>query len=274
MAVLKKLNPVAKLIPTTYSRVDLKDILNTKLFDFEKAATSAGWLHSLNAMEMQKNGKMGPKPETEEYGIGSFVYSRRRPFHPRRLYDLIESTFFMIEETFEDEEEEACSAEAEQTPAEKSDRIARKKNHAAFGPLLRSKGFMWLATRPYMSGEWSQAGCILTIQPGSPWFGALPEDEWEMDDDTKEQVKNDFVGEWADRRQELVFIGCQMDRDALESCLDKCLLTDKEFKLCEKIMRRGEDEESKLAAKFEDPFQQWYGDEEHLEEEEEVGGER
>lgn len=274
-AVITKLNPVAKLIPTQYSRVDLKEILNTGLFDFEKAATSAGWLQSLNEMTKQSNGKMAPKPETEEYGISSFIYARRRPFHPARLHELINDKFFIIQDTFIDDEDQDegdgdCETESNDDDAsdtevdpeeERKERLANKKRHKAFGPLLRSKGFMWLATRPLMAGEWSQAGCVLTIQAGSKWFGAMDEEEWadEMDPMTRDAIKKDFVGEFADRRQELVFIGAHLDRNSLEACLDKCLLTDAEMSRFEIIMRDSglENKEDELVEIFEDPFEPW-----------------
>ncbi len=115
-ALLRKLNPEAKIIRTTYGKVALHDILNTRLFDFEKASQSAGWIKELNEEHT---------PETEEYGISSFVYRRRRPFHPERLMHWLE-----------------------QWPVE----------------IVRAKGFFWLASRNNMCGLLSQAGPSIMIQ--------------------------------------------------------------------------------------------------------------
>ena len=95
-AIIKKLNPVAKLIKTQYSRIDVKEIVNTGLFDFEQAVTNAGWLQSLREMTVQPNGKKAPKPESEEYGIGTFVYQQRRPFNPKKLHDAVNEKFFLM----------------------------------------------------------------------------------------------------------------------------------------------------------------------------------
>lgn len=118
--VVGKLNPNAKVVSTVGSQLDLTEILNTRLFSYEKAVLSAGWLRSLHE-EIN--------PETEEYGIGTFVYRARRPFHPARLWDMIKSQL------------------------NPKARLASKMEDQTFGPLLRSKGFLWLATRPKMASE-------------------------------------------------------------------------------------------------------------------------
>ena len=121
--------------------------------------------------------KNAPKPETEEYGISNFVYRRRRPFHPKRLSDLLEKYFILIQDSFEGqegEEEEGEEGEGEENEDDNENdeekdklnanmKLAEKKNSKAFKSLFRSKGFIWLATRPYQSGELSQAGVMLTV---------------------------------------------------------------------------------------------------------------
>lgn len=175
--VVRKLNPSAKVVSTVKCRLDLGEILDTRLFSYEKVALSAGWLKSLNE-EIS--------PETEEYGIGTFVYRAHRPFHPARLWDMIKSVFVVIQTEYqiegedmdvddtdsaaedddEDEDEETdedTDMEDEQPQLDPKARLASKIADDTFGPLLRSKGSLWLATRPKMYDEWSQAGVMLTI---------------------------------------------------------------------------------------------------------------
>lgn len=273
---IRLLNPDAKIIPTTRSRVDLSEILNTNSFSYEKAALGAGWLKSLNE-EI--------KPETEEYGIGSFVYRARRPFHTARLWETIREVFVVIQSEYiddgedEDADEDMEDEEAGEDDASEMDvegegeaqpqlnpqaRLEAKNASATFGPLLRSKGFIWLATRPLMFGEWSQAGIMLTLQGGARWRCELDESMWPCDKEVVEAIKKDFEGPWGDRRQEIVLIGKNM-RDGgeqkLRAALDKCLLTDEEMKQWEEIMTDSStkvmEKEQKLQEIWEDGFEDW-----------------
>lgn len=171
--MVKTLNPGARIITSIKSNVDVKQILDTKMFSYEKAALGAGWLKSL---QEEVN------PETEEYGIGTFVYRTRRPFHPARLWETIKSVFVVIQEEYVDDgvneeegddDDEKMEEEEEQEDHEMDiderqpqlnprARLASKQADATFGPLLRSKGFMWLATRPKMVGP-----CPVPYQPRS-----------------------------------------------------------------------------------------------------------
>ncbi|KAJ5241528.1 uncharacterized protein N7469_003119 [Penicillium citrinum] len=260
--LLKLLNPDAKVLESSYSKVDVREIIATGKFDFIRAASGAGWLRSLHEMTMQNtsNGeRLAPKPETLEYGINNFVYSARRPFHPRKLFALLHDKFILLqnnelEDDEEDEEEEDEDAEMKEASEEDSDDesegevedfdqpdpkdiLENKRNHAAFGPVLRSKGFFWLATRAFQFGEWSQAGGMLTVGCG----GAL--------------------GPWGDRRQELVFIGEGVDETELTAILDECLLDDEEMKQWEKIMKNKrlshKAKSKKLAGMWEDGWEEW-----------------
>ena len=163
IALVRKLNPSAHILPATHAKIDLKEVLGTNRFNFEKAALSAGWLRSLVE---------DVKPETEEYGISSFVYRARRPFHPERLWHTIRECFVVIQEEFMDdgtdpqevdgeaEEDKDADGEAEESkdadgePIEEDDadmpalrpelRLASKRKSEVWNPLLRSKGFLWL----------------------------------------------------------------------------------------------------------------------------------
>ncbi|KAI1467751.1 putative cobalamin synthesis protein [Daldinia caldariorum] len=266
--VVSKLNPNAKVISTTKCRLDVKEILDTRLFSYEKAALSAGWLKSLNE-EIN--------PETEEYGIGTFVYRARRPFHPERLWNMIKNVFVVIQTEYqiegedmdvdsteggeedEEEEQEDTDMEDEQPQLNPKARLASKMADETFGPLLRSKGFLWLATRPRMYGEWSQAGVMLTISGQDLWRCEVPEDEWPTDPETRKAITRDFDGKWGDRRQELVFIGQQMRKggeERLRKALDACLLNDNEFYSWEEAME-SDNAQERLDELFEDGFEDW-----------------
>ncbi|KAL3420896.1 metal chaperone YciC [Phlyctema vagabunda] len=316
LALVKKLNPSAKVLEANYSAIDVKEIINTNTFSFEKAATGAGWLrslHELTAREVDGRTVMAPKPETEEqvltrvleknqadwhrYGISSFVYRARRPFHPKRLFDLIHDKFILIQNVDEVEEDNGDDAhmddddeddemadsdssaeddkplgssdtemdgiEGKEFPKEIDPKIIleNKRRHPAFAGLLRSKGFYWLATRPSQHGEWSQAGGILTLSGGGPWFTTVPREDWPVDQDVVKAIEADFDGQWGDRRQELVFIGEQVDQKAVHKALGHALLTDAEMKRWERVMKNEklspDEVEDKLYRMFEDGFEEW-----------------
>ncbi|ACL23547.1 MULTISPECIES: zinc metallochaperone GTPase ZigA [Chloroflexus] len=180
-ALLHKLNPEAHIIRSVFGRVPLDHILNTGRFSFERAAQMPGWLKELRGEHT---------PETEEYGITSFVFRARRPFHPQRLWDLF---------------------------------------HSEWPGVLRSKGIFWLATRMNQCGIWSQAGAACRIEPGGWWWAAS--DEQPTDPAEQAALAALWDAQWGDRRQELVFIGQDMDEDALRRQLTACLLTDAEMRL-------------------------------------------
>lgn len=181
-ALVGALNPRARILRATRSEVPLREVLETGRFDLEVAAQSPGWLATMRGEET---------PESEEYGIGSFAYRARRPFHPARLH--------------------AVAA-------------------AGWDGVLRAKGFFWLATRNELAGEWSQAGRVLTVGAAGPWWAALPEAERrELLAVYGDEALSDWQDPWGDRRQELVFIGADLDETAVRARLDAALLTDEEF---------------------------------------------
>ncbi|KAL4737120.1 CobW/HypB/UreG, nucleotide-binding domain-containing protein [Aspergillus similis] len=283
------LNPDAKLIETSYSRVDVREIIGTGRFDFIKAASGAGWLRSLHEMSVLTTGvgrRVAPRPETLEYGINNFVYTARRPFHPRRLFSLIHDKFILLqslnnhdhgdgdEDEDDDDEDEDKDSNANTSESEEdSDTeitdfsqpdqslILANKRQSPFGPILRSKGFFWLATRPSHFGEWSQAGSMLTVGCGGPWFAEVPDDAWPEDKEVRGSIERDFQGEWGDRRQELVFIGEGLDVNAVTKLLDECLLDDKDMARWEEVMRSQKlsisEKGEKLEEMWEDGWEDW-----------------
>ncbi len=180
---LKTLNPSAKIYPTSNSKIDLKHILNTRLFNFDKASNSAGWIKELQNKHVS---------EADEYGITSFVYRARKPFHPDRLWNFLHNT--------------------------KLDRV------------IRAKGFYWLATDMQNMYEFSFAGSNRRF--GSAigyWWDAVTNEFWPTEKSDIDIIENMFEGKYGDRRQELVFIGIDMDKDSICKQLHDCLVTQSEF---------------------------------------------
>lgn len=180
--VLRSLQPRAKLIRSSYGQINPSDILNTGLFDFDEASQSAGW--------MQEMAKEYHVPETEEYGISSFVYERIRPFHPERLMEWMSDW-----------------------PEE----------------VVRAKGMVWLATRYDMAQNLSQAGPSIQFGPAGHWVAALSEAERQevMLEDSK--IAEYWDEAYGDRINKIVFIGLSLNRQELSGELDDCLLTEEEM---------------------------------------------
>ena len=181
-AILKTLNTDAKILPIVHGNVEIDKVLNTGLFDFERARQAPGWLKEMRGEHI---------PETEEYGIGSFCYEARRPFHPDKFHDFLHNT-------------------------------------KQYGKLIRSKGFFWLATRPEYAGQWSQAGGIARYGFAGLFWKAVPKKDWPEDEEYLASIKNQWVEPFGDMRQELVFIGQGLDQEKMTQKLDDCLLTEEE----------------------------------------------
>lgn len=185
-AALKKLNPSTKIIRTSFGKVDPKQILNTGLFNFEEAEQSAGWQEELNKEEHT--------PETEEYGISSFVYREKRPFHSGRFLNYIEKQF---------------------PPT-----------------VIRSKGLFWLASRPDQAMIWGQAGGSLRTDSAGVWWCSMPFDrriQYVSFLDNQKAIEADWHKTFGDRKIEIVFIGQDMDEVKIRTDLNACLLTDEEL---------------------------------------------
>ncbi len=184
-AILKSLNPRAKQLLAVQGKVALAQIINTGLFDFEQAAQAPGWLQELRGEHT---------PETEEYGIGSFSFVARRPFHPQRFYDFLHQDW----------------------PA---------------GKLLRSKGYFWLASTPDYAWQWHQAGGIARYGMAGLFWQAVPREQWPDDAESQAAILAQFHDPFGDCRQELVFIGQQLNKTDMLQQLEQALLTDTELAL-------------------------------------------
>jgi G3E family GTPase len=183
-AFLRTLNPDARIIRAAHGQVPLDAIFNTGSFDMVKLQNSPGWLKELRGEHV---------PETEAYGIHSFVYRARRPFHPERLRSVVQD--------------------------------------GTLKQVLRSKGTFWLASRVWRAGRWSKVGRYLSITSGAPWLASTPRAEWSETPEVEAYVARYWDDAVGDCRQELVFIGVQMDEAGIRAAFDRALLTDGELEL-------------------------------------------
>lgn len=181
-AILKTLNTHAKIVPIAQGQVNIDDVLNTGLFDFERAQQAPGWLKEMRGEHV---------PETEEYGIGSFSYAARRPFHPQKFHQFLHNT-------------------------------------DKYGKLIRSKGYFWLASRPEFAGQWSQAGGIARYGFAGMFWKAVPKENWPTDEEYLASISKEWVEPFGDMRQELVFIGQGLDQNCMTQALDECLLSEED----------------------------------------------
>ncbi|MEM7290447.1 MAG: GTP-binding protein [Pseudomonadota bacterium] len=177
--IIRSLNPDAVVMETDYSQVQLNDVLGTKRFDFDKAHEHPLWYKELNGFSEHV-------PETEEYGIRSFVYRARKPLDPAKFQSFINN---------------------------------------GWPGVVRAKGFFWLATRPSYVGELSMAGSLVKAEKRGLWWSAAPKHLWPDSPEWLEAMEPYFDKTWGDRRQEIVFIGTDpMDEEKIRRDLDKCLV--------------------------------------------------
>ncbi|TAF34115.1 MAG: GTP-binding protein [Cytophagales bacterium] len=187
-AIIQKLNPSAKLIMTSFGKVKPEDILNTHLFDMEVAQSSAGWQKELESPTHT--------PETEEYGISSFVFKEQRPFHPERLWYYLNDNY----------------------PAN----------------VLRAKGLFWIASRPDEAISFSQAGGSLRLEKSGVWWCSMPyadRTKYSSFLNNQTYIEARWSKQWGDRVNELVFIGQNLNKEDMIAELKDCLLTEEEAKL-------------------------------------------
>ncbi|SNR14687.1 GTP-binding protein [Tenacibaculum jejuense] len=182
---IHNLNPSARIIETEYSKINPKAILNTGLFDFEEAQQSAGWIEELQKEEHT--------PETEEYGISSFVFKSRKPFDPKRFLNFA---------------------------------------HEFPDSIIRSKGLFWLASRSNQAFIWGQAGGSLKAQNGGVWWGSMPAKkriQYPSYINNQDIIEENWDKMFGDRKIEIVFIGQDMDKEQIISDLNACLSSDEEL---------------------------------------------
>lgn len=182
-AVLSTLNTEAEIVPIKNGQVPVASVLGTGRFSFEKAQHAPGWLKEMRGEHV---------PETEEYGIGSFTYTARIPFHPQKFYDFLHGKDLQ-------------------------------------GKLIRSKGYFWLASRPEFAGQWSQAGGMARYGYAGMFWKAIPRKHWPEDKAQIEAIEEQWQEPFGDMRQELVFIGQGLEKNQFIQALDACLLSEEEL---------------------------------------------
>merc|ERR1711881_282836 len=249
--LIKKLsimNPNAKIMHGVQSKINVSEILNTRLYkDEEEFRVTSTKNAEAIANEEKKTGRKAPEACTARFDISSFVYRARKPFHPGRLEELVLVPFFMDPwQTLDEDENEDKRTEEEKKQYEKEKKsemekvqkealVKQTKRKEIMGELLRSKGFIWIATSNDVLGCWQQAGNVLRIESEGPWM-CLVQEFW-RGTNSEPLVLADMTkpdGEeyqFQDRRQEIVFIGHGTNREAIQEILDKCLLTDEEMAL-------------------------------------------
>ena len=189
-AILRKLNPRAQVIRTEKGTVPLEKILNTGLYDESLESSSAAWIEELEKEHT---------PETEEYGISSFVFRDKRPFHPQRFWNYIQSDW----------------------PAS----------------IIRSKGLFYMASRMNEAISWSQAGGSLKAEPAGVWWASMPFQQrirYASYLDNQAWIESRWDKRFGDRMNELVLIGQYPDAGKISEELTACLMTDRELDLLEK----------------------------------------
>ena len=176
--IIRSLNADARIIETNHSDAPADAILDTGLFDFEKAHEHPMWAKELY-------GFADHVPETEEYGVASYVYRARRPFVPEKVMAVL---------------------------------------NGEMPGVIRAKGHFWIATRPEWVAEFSLAGALSSITPLGTWWASVPKDRWPDHESARAFMAAHWQEPWGDRRQEIVFIGAGIDWPALKARLDACLL--------------------------------------------------
>tara|TARA_R110002049_G_scaffold95047_6_gene233627 strand:- start:935 stop:2146 length:1212 start_codon:yes stop_codon:yes gene_type:complete len=176
--IIRSLNADARIIETDHSNVPPDAILNTGLFDFEKAQEHPMWAKELY-------GFADHVPETEEYGVASYVYRARRPFEPEKIMAAL---------------------------------------NGELPGVIRAKGHFWIATRPDWVAEFSLAGALSSVKPLGTWWASVPQDRWPDHESARQYMAQHWSEPWGDRRQELVFIGAGIDWPTIKARLDGCLV--------------------------------------------------
>lgn len=200
--LVRSLNPDARIVEADFANVALGEVLGTGRFDFEKAEQHPQWAKELYGYESHA-------PESEQYGIESFVYRARRPFHPAKFHAFLNS---------------------------------------AWPNVVRAKGFFWIATRPDWMGEVSHAGALVRHQRMGRWWASVPDERWPDSQEFTDYLERIWDPKSGDRRQEIVFIGIDMDQAAITAQLDACLTDPGSGSSARSIRPRTD---------LEDPFPEW-----------------
>ncbi len=185
-ATIHKLNPSARILNSSFGKIAPHEILNTGVFNFEEAEQNAGWIEELN--------KDKHTPETEEYGINSFVYRSKKPFDPQRFWHYVQHKF----------------------PSS----------------VIRSKGLFWLASRPEQALIWGQAGGSLKADSAGVWWSSMPlqkRSQYLAFTDNQKDIEAKWDKTFGDRMNEIVFIGMEMDEEGITAQLNACLSSDNEL---------------------------------------------
>ncbi len=198
-ALITDLNPSARILRTEHGRVKLDEVLDTRGFDLEVAQAAPGWAQALTEEHT---------PESEAFGIGSYVFRARMPLHPGRFMDFLQSPLM-------------------------------KK-------VLRSKGFLWFATRARWKTLVQTAGQRATVEPAGTWWALVPEEQWPAEGEGRAHIEAVWDEEFGDMRQEFVLIGVDLPHEELEAALQGALLTQEEFNAGEELWLT-----------FDDPLPRW-----------------
>jgi G3E family GTPase len=176
--IVRALNPDADIVEASFANVPFDRVLDTGRFAYERAQQHPLWHKELYGFAEHV-------PETEEYGIKSFVYRARRPFDPARFHAFLRESW---------------------------------------GGVIRAKGHFWIATRPDWCGEMSQAGAIVRTEGLGSWWAAIPRERWPDNPDSRMMMRRIWNDLYGDRRQELVFIGSGVNEQDIRRRLDACLV--------------------------------------------------
>jgi len=184
-AMIQKFNPKAQIIETIKSQIELKKLVNTKLFNFEELINTDAWIEELNKEHI---------PETIEYGITSFLFKTKKPFHPEKFFNFLNKKYPI--------------------------------------GLLRAKGFIWLASRPNEAIVYNQVGSSRVIENVGFWWASMPLNErlqYESYQENKKNIEELWDDNFGDRKVELVFIGQELNKEQIIKDLENALITDSEI---------------------------------------------
>ena len=191
--VIKALQPTAKIIETNYAKVDVGEVINTNNFDFEKISSSAGWIKELEKDEEYEEHEHHhghhhhhhhDEGEAEEYGISTFVYTSRKPLNEQKFEEFV------------------------------NDRFPKT--------VIRCKGLVWFANDYDMSYLFEQAGRQMQLSQTGYWIASAPENELKQMIEQEPDILKDWDEEVGDRMVKLVFIGKDMDKEAIIKEMENC----------------------------------------------------